>query len=165
MDQTSPFKPIFDKNSKIFIFNQLPSLASNKFGFYKISLQNRLWQVLAQILNKLLPETTNKKIKIYTYRKITIHNTTISCKIKGSSKSNTSKTVPAILAPIFKETKIKQVYVNGDKAYEICKKYLKDEILKATSKEPVKLQSTSPVNAKFNLEKLLNYWQIVTNTI
>ena len=72
--------------------------------------------------------------------------------------------MPAILAPIFKETKIKQVY-DGDKAYEICKKYLEDEILKATSKEPVKLQSTSPVNAKFNLEKLLSYWQIVTNTI
>jgi len=33
-----------------------------------------------------------------------------------------SKIVPVNLKPIFKEAKIKQVYANGGKAYEICKK-------------------------------------------
>ena len=165
MSERHPFEPIFDKNSKILILGSFPSVISRKFGFYYTNPQNRFWRVLSQILNAPLPETTDEKINFLLSHHIAIYDAAISCEIKGSSDAKMSKIVPVNLKPIFKEAKIKQVYVNGDKAYEICKKYLEDEILKATSKEPVKLQSTSPVNAKFNLEKLLSYWQIVTNTI
>ena len=74
---------------------------------------------------------------------------------------------PTNLEPIFKTANITQVYANGGKAYEICKKYLEDEILKATKnvviktqilnatgKEAVKLPSTSSANANFSSERL-----------
>ena len=51
MSQTHPFKPIFDKNSKILILGSFPSVVSRKFGFYYANPQNRFWRVLAQILN------------------------------------------------------------------------------------------------------------------
>ena len=61
---------------------------------------------------------------------------------------------PANLEPIFGGARIAQVFANGGKAHEICEKYLKNQILNATGKSPVKLPSTSPANANFSFEKL-----------
>ena len=165
MSQTHPFKPIFDKNSKILILGSFPSVISRKFGFYYANPQNRFWRVLAGILNAAVPESTDEKIKFLLSHHIAIYDAAISCEIDGSSDAKMSKIVPANLKPIFKEVNIRQVYANGGKAYEICEKYLSDEILNATDKEPVKLPSTSPANAKFSLEKLKCEWKVVANTL
>ena len=165
MSETHPFKPIFDKNSKILILGSFPSVISRKFGFYYTNPQNRFWLVLAGILNADLPESTDEKIKFLLSHHIAIYDAAISCEIDGSSDAKMSKIVPANLKPIFKEANITQVYANGGKAYEICKKYLENEIIKATKKEVIKLPSTSPANAKFSLEKLVNEWQIIAKNL
>ena len=165
MSQTHPFKPIFDKNSKILILGSFPSVISRKFGFYYTNPQNRFWRVLAGILNAPLPENIDEKIKFLLSHHIAIYDAAISCEIEGSSDAKMSKIVPANLKPIFKEANITQVYANGGKAYEICKKYLDDEILKATKNEVIKLPSTSPANAKFSLEKLKYEWKVVAEVL
>ena len=121
--------------------------------------------MLAGILNAAVPESTDEKIKFLLSHHIAIYDAAISCEIKGSSDAKMSKIVPVNLKPLFKEANITQVYANGGKAYEICEKYLNDEILNATGKEPVKLPSTSPANAKFSLEKLANEWSVVVKTL
>ena len=165
MSQTHPFKPIFDKNSKILILGSFPSVISRKFGFYYTNPQNRFWQVLARILNDDVPESIDEKIKFLLSHHIAIYDAAISCEIEGSSDAKMSKIVPANLKPIFKEANIMQVYANGGKAYEICKKYLEDGIIKATKNEVIKLPSTSPANAKFSLEKLANEWSMIVRTL
>ena len=165
MSQTHPFKPIFDKNSKILILGSFPSVISRKFGFYYTNPQNRFWRVLAGILNVPLPESTDEKINFLLAHRIAIYDAAISCEIEGSSDAKMSKIVPVNLKPIFKEAKIKQVYANGGKAYEICKKYLEDEIIKATKNEVIKLPSTSPANAKFSLERLVSEWSVIARTL
>ena len=165
MSQTHPFKPIFDKNSKILILGSFPSVISRKFGFYYTNPQNRFWRVLAGILNAAAPESTDEKIKFLLSHNIAIYDAAISCEIEGSSDEKMSKIVPVNLKPIFKEANITQVYANGGKAYEICEKYLNDEILNATGKPPVKLPSTSPANAKFSLEKLANEWSVIVRML
>ena len=165
MSQTHPFKPIFDKNSKILILGSFPSVIARKFVFYYTNPQNRFWRVLAGILNTPLPASTDEKIKFLLSHHIAIYDAAISCEIKGSSDAKMSKIVPVNLKLLFKEANIKQVYANGGKAYEICKKYLDDEILKATKNEVIKLPSTSPANAKFSLEKLAKEWQIIAKNL
>ena len=165
MSQMHPFKPIFDKNSKILILGSFPSVISRKFGFYYTNPQNRFWRVLAGILNADLPESTDEKINFLLAHRIAIYDAAISCEIKGSSDAKMSKIVPVNLKPIFKEANITQVYANGGKAYEICKKYLECEIIKATKKEAIKLPSTSPANAKFNLERLTNEWSVIARAL
>ena len=165
MSQTHPFKPIFDKNSKILILGSFPSVISRKFGFYYANPQNRFWRVLAGILNSPLPESKDEKINFLLSHHIAIYDAAISCEIEGSSDAKMSKIVPVNLKPIFEEAKIRQVYANGGKAYEICKKYLEGEIIKATKKEAIKLPSTSPANAKFSLEKLTNEWSMIVRTL
>ena len=165
MSQTHPFKPIFDKNSKILILGSFPSVISRKFGFYYTNPQNRFWRVLAGVLNSPLPESKDEKINFLLSHHIAIYDAAISCEIEGSSDAKMSKIVPVNLEPLFKETNITQVYANGGKAYEICKKYLEDEIIKATKNEVIKLPSTSPANAKFSLEKLMHEWRAVADTL
>ena len=165
MSQTHPFKPIFDKNSKILILGSFPSVISRKFGFYYINPQNRFWRVLAGILNAAVPESTDEKINFLLSHHIAIYDAAISCEIEGSSDAKMSKIVPVNLKPIFKEANITQVYANGGKAYEICKKYLEDEIIKATKNEATKLPSTSPANAKFSLERLVSEWSVIARAL
>jgi len=161
MSQTHPFKPIFDKNSKILILGSFPSVVSRKFGFYYANPQNRFWRVLTGILNAPLPESTDEKIDFLLARRIAIYDAAISCEIKGSSDAKMTAVEPANLEPIFKTANITQVYANGGKAHEICEKHLKTQILNATGKEAVKLPSTSPANANFSLERLVQEWMVV----
>lgn len=165
MSQTHHFKPIFNKNSKILILGSFPSVISRKFGFYYTNPQNRFWRVLAGILNAPLPASTDEKIKFLLSHHIAIYDAAISCEIEGSSDAKMSKIVPVNLKPIFKTANITQVYANGGKAYEICKKYLENEIIKATKNEVIKLPSTSPANAKFSLEKLAKKWSMIVREL
>jgi len=72
---------------------------------------------------------------------------------------------PANLEPIFKTANITQVYANGGKAHEICEKHLKTQISNATGKEAVKLPSTSPANANFSFERLVQEWLSVVDML
>ena len=165
MSQTHPFKPIFDKNSKILILGSFPSVVSRKFGFYYANPQNRFWRVLAGILNTPLPKSMDEKINFLLTHRIAIYDAAISCEIKGSSDAKMTAVVPANLEPIFKTANITQVYANGGKAHEICEKYLKTQILNATSEESVKLPSTSPANANFSFERLVQEWTVVAEAL
>lgn len=165
MSQTHPFKPIFDKNSKILILGSFPSVVSRKLGFYYANPQNRFWRVLAQILNAPLPASTDEKINFLLAHRIAIYDAAISCEIKGSSDAKMTAVSPANLEPIFKTANITQVYANGGKAHEICEKYLKTQILNATGKEPIKLPSTSPANANFSFERLVREWLSVVDML
>ena len=165
MSQTHPFKPIFDKNSKILILGSFPSVVSRKFGFYYANPQNRFWRVLAEILNAPLPVSTDEKIDFLLARRIAIYDAAISCEIKGSSDAKMTALKSANLEPIFNSACIAQVFANGGKAHEICEKYLKTQILNATGKSPVKLPSTSPANANFSFEKLVREWTAVAEAL
>ena len=165
MSQTHPFKPIFDKNSKILILGSFPSVVSRKFGFYYANPQNRFWRVLAGILNAPLPASTDEKINFLLTRRIAIYDAAISCEIKGSSDAKMTAVAPANLEPIFTGARIAQVFANGGKAHEICEKHLKTQILNATGKEAVKLPSTSSANANFSLKRLVQEWTVVADTL
>ena len=73
--------------------------------------------------------------------------------------------LPANLEPIFSGACVVQVFANGGKAHEICEKYLKTQILNATGKEVVKLPSTSPANANFSFERLVQEWTVVAEVL
>ena len=163
--QTHPFKPIFDKNSKILILGSFPSVVSRKFGFYYANPQNRFWRVLAGILNAPPPASTEEKIKFLLASRIAIYDAAICCEIKGLSDAKMTAVVPANLEPIFGGAPIAQVFANGGKAHEICEKYLKTQILNATGKEPIKLPSTSPANANFSFERLVREWTVAADTL
>ena len=60
---------------------------------------------------------------------------------------------------IFKSADIKAVFLNGKTAYNL---FIKNY---ACDKKTIYLPSTSPANAAFNFEKLVDNWSVIKNYI
>lgn len=155
------FEPIYDENSKILILGSLPSVKSREQGFYYGHPQNRFWKVLAGLLKWEEPVTIEEKKKMLLENKIAIWDVLESCDIQGSSDSSIKNAVAADIPGLLEKTKIEKIYVNGTTAGKYYKKYL----YPLTGVEAVVLQSTSPLNCRYNLEKLTVNWSVILQNI
>jgi double-stranded uracil-DNA glycosylase len=155
------FEAVFDKNSKILILGTLPSVKSREADFYYGHPQNRFWKVIGAITRYSEYRTIEEKKKMLLENNIAIWDTIASCDIIGSSDSSIKNVVPSDLTSILDNSNIKKIYVNGGKAYQLYNRYS----LKNTGIEAIKLPSTSPANARFSLDKLIEEWQVIKEFI
>ena len=151
------FEPVYDKNSKILILGSLPSVKSREQGFYYGHPQNRFWKVLARLLEWEEPDTIAEKKKMLLENGIAIWDVLESCDIIGSSDSSIKNPVPADIPGLLEKTNIRKIYVNGTTAGKYYKKY----ILPLTGIEAEVLQSTSPLNCRYTMDKLAENWSII----
>lgn len=148
------FEPIYDMDSKILILGTFPSVKSRENNFYYGHPQNRFWRVLAQLTGYQIPETVEEKKKMLLENRIAVWDVIASCKIIGSSDSSIKDVVPNDIGGLLERTKIEKIYANGGKAYELYMKYIYPNV----KWEIIKLPSTSPANAAFRLERLVQEW-------
>lgn len=151
------FEPVYDENSRILILGSLPSVKSREQGFYYGHPQNRFWRVLARLLEWEEPATIEEKKAMLLKNKIAIWDVLESCDIKGSSDSSIKNAVAADIPGLLKKTKIEKIYVNGTTAGKYYKKY----IWPLTGVEAIVLQSTSPLNCRYDIEKLAENWSVI----
>ena len=151
------FEPVYNENSRILILGSLPSVKSREQGFYYGHPQNRFWKVLAGLLEVEEPKTIEEKKAMLLKNGIAIWDVLESCDIQGSSDSSIKNPVAADIPGLLKKTHIKKIYVNGTTAGKYYKKY----ILPLTGIEAVILQSTSPLNCRYDLEKLMENWSMI----
>ena len=59
--------------------------------------------------------------------------------------------------PILKTAEIEQIFVNGKTAEKYFNKYIRDKI----NRTAICLPSTSPANAAWSLEQLIEKWKII----
>ncbi len=78
-----------------------------------------------------------------------------SCDIVGSSDSSIRNVVANDMERILGSANIRGIYANGDKAYQLFLKYCKEE----GQPKVQKLPSTSPANAAWNVERLIEAWR------
>ncbi|MDE5779824.1 MAG: DNA-deoxyinosine glycosylase [Lachnospiraceae bacterium] len=149
-----PFEPVYDKNSKILILGSLPSVKSREQGFYYGHKQNRFWRVMAGIFESPLPETIEQKKELLLRNHVAIYDVIESCDIKGSSDSSIRNVVPADLRVILHGSQIEVIFANGKAAGKLFQKYQ----AKNYNGKFVELPSTSPANAAFSLERLMEIW-------
>ena len=147
-------EPIYDKNSKILILGSFPSVKSREANFFYGHPQNRFWKVLAAVFEDTLPETIPQKKAFLLEHHIALWDVIASCDIAGSSDSSIRNVTANDLRRILQTAEIKKIFTNGNTAYKLFVKYNSD--LNA-----VKLPSTSPANAMFSLEKLIEYWRVL----
>ena len=152
-----PFKPVYNEESRILILGSFPSVKSREDGFYYGHKQNRFWKVVAGILNVEVPKTIDEKKEMLTNHRIAIWDVIESCDITGSADSSIKNVVPADVPWLLSQTKINKVYVNGTLAKKLYDRY----IVGKTGVDGVWLPSTSPANARYNLEMLIESWKIV----
>ena len=149
------FEPVFNKDSKILILGSFPSVKSRENQFYYGHPQNRFWKVLAQVLGEEVPQTIEEKKAFLLEYHIAVWDVIESCTIIGSSDSSIKDVIVNDFSKILEDSRIKTIYVNGGKAYELYQKYAE----KSTGIKAIKLPSTSPANAAWNLEKLCAAWE------
>ena len=155
--QIHPFEPVYDEQSEILILGTFPSVKSRENAFYYGHPQNRFWKVLAALYQEDCPSTIEDKKAFLLRHHIALWDVVKSCEIKGSADSSIQNVIPNDIAKLCNKTKIKAVYCNGKKAKSLFDRYIgKEQQMEATV-----LPSTSPANAAWNMERLLEEWSII----
>lgn len=152
---THTFEPVFNKESKVLVLGSFPSVKSRENNFYYGHPQNRFWKVLAQVLETDVPQTITEKKKFLLEHCIAVWDVIESCKIIGSSDTSIKDVVVNDFSKVLENSSIQRIYVNGSKAYELYHKYAE----KQTGIAAVKLPSTSPANAAWNVDRLCGEWK------
>ncbi len=151
---THSFAPVFDERSRILILGSLPSVKSREEGFYYGHPRNRFWKVLAQITGEELPREIEEKKAMLLKHGIAIWDVIASCDIIGSSDSSIKNVEPVDIERVMENSRIERIYANGRTAGKLYRKYLQP----ITGMPAMELPSTSPANAAWNLERLVDEW-------
>lgn len=154
--QDHSIEPVYNHESKILILGSFPSVKSREAGFFYGHPQNRFWRVLSGLCGGSPPVTTEEKEQFLLKHGIAVWDVIASCTIVGSSDSSIKDVVPNDLNRILQTADIRQIFTNGGTADKLYKKYLQP----STGIQPVKLPSTSPANAAWSLDKLVEAWKI-----
>ena len=154
-----PIEPFFDKNSKILILGSFPSVKSRETMFFYGHMQNRFWQVISSIFGEQIPNTLEEKKILLKKYDIALWDVIKSCEIEGSSDSSIKNVVANDISIITNCANIEKIVVNGKTAEKYYNKYIKDKI----GREAICLPSTSPANASWKIENLINAWSVIKN--
>lgn len=152
-----PIPPVYDKNSKVLILGSFPSVKSREQGFFYGHPQNRFWKVLAALSDRTVPNSIDEKKALLLELGIAVWDVLASCEIVGSADSTIRNARPNDISVILSSASIKAIYVNGKTAKAYYDKYIKP----TTNIDAVCLPSTSPANATFSLQKLIEGWKII----
>ena len=164
------FEPVFDKHSRILVLGSFPSVLSRENAFYYGNPQNRFWRVMAACLGMPVPpnegdaltggEPATLDASIAAKRAmlldggVALWDVIESCDIKGSSDASIRNVVPAHIECITDAAPIEVVVCNGGTAGRLYKRYLQDR----TGLTAIVLPSTSPANAAWRPERLVERW-------
>lgn len=153
--------PIYNSSSKILILGSFPSVKSRENNFFYHHPQNRFWKVLSSITNEDVPKSIDEKKEFLLRNHIALWDVISSCEIEGSSDSSIKNVIPNDLTSILNNCDIDIIFCNGGKAHDLYKKYCQKNI----NIKDIKLPSTSPANARFSLDKLIDEWSVIKNYI
>lgn len=152
-----PIAPIYDKHSTILILGSFPSVKSREEGFFYGHKQNRFWKVVSRVFEEEEPKTIEEKKALLLRNHIAVWDVIAGCDIEGLSDSTIKNVRPNDLSTILDNAQIKAIYVNGKTAEKYYKKYIE----KSMNRKAVCLPSTSPANAAWSIEKLLDTWRCI----
>lgn len=152
-----PIPPLFDESSQTLILGSFPSVKSREAEFFYGHPQNRFWTVVAKLYGCEKPVTVEEKKKLVLENKLAMWDVIQSCEIQGSADSTISNVTANDLSIILNNSKVDRIFVNGKTAEKYYKKYTYPE----TGIKAVCLPSTSPANAAWSIDRLVEAWKII----
>ena len=156
---THRFPPVIDKESELLILGSFPSVQSRKDDFYYVHKQNRFWPLLARLFkdDTFLSLRIEDKKTALTRNHIALYDVIESCEIEGSKDSSIKNAVATDVTALIEGTQVHTIALNGKKAEALFKKHNP-----GLSDMSQTLPSTSPANARYDLEALLKEWKTIT---
>ena len=168
------FEPVFDERSRVLVLGSFPSVLSRANAFFYGNPQNRFWRVIAACVGEPVPpnegeplvadggvvrlatlaESIEAKRELLLRHGIALWDVIESCDIKGSSDASIRNVVPARIEHITAAAPIERVLCNGGTAGRLYHRYLEER----TGLAATVLPSTSPANASWSLDRLIERW-------
>ena len=149
-----PFPPVVDANCRVLILGSFPSVRSREDGFFYGHPQNRFWPLLAAVYDEDTPASIPEKKALLLRHRIALWDVIASCEIAGSADATVKDAVPVEIARVMNAAPIERVICNGALAGKLYKRCLQP----ITGIKADVLPSTSPANAAWTLEKLIQAW-------
>lgn len=150
-------EPVYDGRSEKLILGTFPSPASREVGFFYGHPQNRFWKVLAMVYGEQTPVTTPDKRRFLLEHRLALWDVIAECEVSGSADASITDVIPNDIRPILQTAPIKCIYVNGRLAEKLYNRF----ILPVTGRSAVYLPSTSPANAAWSLDRLVQEWSVI----
>ena len=154
---THPIPPLYDENSRILILGSFPSVKSREAEFFYAHPQNRFYRVLASVFEDDFPETTEQRRAFLLRRRIAAWDVIRRCEIVGSSDASIKCLEANDIRPILEKANVERIFVNGKTAEKLYIKHIEP----AVGIKAIALPSTSPANAAWSLERLIDAWRCI----
>lgn len=149
--------PLYDSHSRVLLLGSIPSPKSREIGFFYGHPQNRFWRVLAAVLGEEVPQTIEDKRTMCLKHHVALWDTIARCDIAGASDTNIRNAVPNDIGKLVRESEITRIFATGGKSAELYRK-----LIEPTLHIPItQLPSTSPANAAWSLERLIEAYRVI----
>lgn len=152
-----PIPPLFSNESQTLILGSFPSVKSREAEFFYGHPQNRFWTVVAKIYRQEKPLSVDDKKKLILENNLALWDVIESCEIEGSADSTISNVTANDLSIIISNSKVDRIFVNGKTAEKYYNKYTYPK----TGIKAICLPSTSPANAAWSIDRLVEAWKII----
>ncbi|MBQ8015370.1 MAG: DNA-deoxyinosine glycosylase [Clostridia bacterium] len=152
-----PIPPLFSEKSKTLILGSFPSVKSREAAFFYGHAQNRFWPVVAAVFGKEKPETIEEKKELILSNKLALWDVIGKCEIEGSADSTIRDVTANDLSVILENSEVERIFVNGKTA----EKYYNKFTYPKTGIKAICLPSTSPANAAWSFERLVEAWKTI----
>ncbi len=156
-----PIEPVFDNESRVLILGSFPSVKSREAMFFYGHPQNRFWKVIASLCNEEIPTTVEEKKVLLLRNHIAVWDVIAQCDIQGSSDSSVKNVETNDHSVIHDNAQIRAIYVNGKTAEKYYRKYIE----KTINRKAICLPSTSPANAAWSMERLMDEWRVILDNV
>ena len=113
--------------------------------------------MIAAVFDQPVPQTIEEKKGLILGSGLALWDSIASCEITGSSDSSIRNARANDIGIILDNCNIERIYCNGRKSHELYRKYIEP----LTGREAVCLPSTSPANAQWTFEKLIEAWSVI----
>ena len=148
-----PFGPLFCESSRVLILGSFPSVKSREQQFFYGHPPNRFWKVIAALYHRDPPATIGEKKELI----LSLWDSIASCVITGSSDASIKEVRANDLAVILSRAPIRRICCNGKTSWQQYEKLIRP----ATGREALCLPSTSPANAQWSLDRLIEAWSVI----
>lgn len=149
--------PLYDSHSRVLLLGSIPSPKSREAGFYYAHPQNRFWRVLAAVLGEEIPQTVEEKRAMCLTHHVALWDTIARCDIAGASDLSIRNAEPNDIGKLVRESEITRIFATGGKSAELYRKLIEPQL-----HIPImQLPSTSPANAAWSLERLIEAYRVI----
>ncbi|MBP3743167.1 MAG: DNA-deoxyinosine glycosylase [Treponema sp.] len=162
--------PVWDSESKVLILGTMPSPKSREAGFFYMHPQNRFWKVLPAVFGESLcyPNNSPDREAAISERRdfllrhhIALWDVLASCEISGAADSSIKNAKPNDFGEILGQSKISRLFCTGKTAFSLWKKTCAEKYEERYHLTVECLPSTSPANAAWSLEKLIEAYKLI----